>query len=222
MAHRLKIGVDIDGVLITMDTKQYLEFCAKQFGWNASYDVYVQTHSWIQATGQTDDALISHAWGVYLETIENAQQPIEGAHDVLRALGNSADIYLITARPVDQLEATEAILRKHLPDVKYIELSMSNRENKIQPIIDFNIDYYIDDSYSEISAILENKNIQTNIIPFPSFHATTRWDGLEDDRLIWLKAWDSVEVAVSDEEKKGVYRKAWEEIGNIIQRGKRI
>ena len=215
--NRLKIGVDIDGVLIDMDPKKYLEFCAKEFGWNTNYEIYAQTHSWSQATGQTDEAAISHAWGQYLETIEDAQSPIEGAHDALLELGKTADIYLITARSNSQLKATEEVLRKHLPDVQYIELSMGNVLNKIQPVIDFGIGYYIDDSYREIVLILQNKEITTKVIPFPSFHATKRWDSLQDDRLIWLSAWDAVEQDMEPIKRRLVYKNSWEEIQEIIQ-----
>jgi uncharacterized HAD superfamily protein len=221
-SNRLKIGVDIDGVLIDMDPKKYLEFCAKEFGWKTDYEVYAQTHSWPQATGQTEEAVISHAWGTYLETIEDAQSPIEGAHDALRELGKTADIYLITARSNSQLKATEEVIRKHLPDVQYIELSMGNVLNKIQPVIDFGIDYYIDDSYREIVLILQNKEIATKIIPFPSFHATKRWDELEDDRLIWLKTWDAVGQDMEASKRKLVYKNAWEEIREIIQDASQI
>ncbi len=216
-SNRFKIGVDIDGVLIDMDPKKYLEFCAREFGWKTNYEIYAQTHSWSDATGQSDEAVISNAWGKYLETVEDAQTPIEGAHAALKELAKIADIYLITARSNSQLEATEEILRKHLPDVQYIELSMGNVLNKIQPIMDFGVDYYIDDSYREILLMLQNKEIKTRIIPFPSFHATKRWDGLEDSRLIWLTAWDSVEQDMDHTARKAIYKDAWEEIKNIVQ-----
>ncbi len=218
-SNRLKIGVDIDGVLIDMDPKKYLEFCAKEFGWNTNYEIYAHTHSWPQATGQAEEAVISQAWGKYLETVEDAQSPIEGAHSALRELGEIADIYLITARSSSQLKATEDVLRKHLPDVRYVELSMGNVLNKIQPVMDFGIDYYIDDSYREIVLMLQNKEITTKIIPFPSFHATKRWDGLEDSRLIWLSAWDSVEQELDAPERKAIYMQSWEEIKAIIKSG---
>lgn len=214
---RIKIGIDIDGVLIDMDPEKYLEFCAKQLGWKTNYEIYTQTHSWSQATGQNEEAVISHAWGQYLETVEDAQSPIEGANTTLKELGENADIYLITARSNSQLEATEEVLRKHLPDVQYIELSMGNVLKKIQPIMDFGLDYYIDDSYREILLMLQNKEIKTIIIPFPSFHATNRWDGLEDSRLIWLAAWDDVEQGLSPAKRSAVYKKAWEEIKDIVQ-----
>ncbi|MCE9643136.1 MAG: hypothetical protein K8Q97_02295 [Candidatus Andersenbacteria bacterium] len=218
---RLKVGVDIDGVLIDMDPKHYLDFCAREFGWNTSYAVYAQTHSWQQATGQSDSSVMSRAWGVYIEAIEDAQFPIEGAHDALREIGRIADIYLITARASSQLEATERAIRKHLPDIQYIELSMNNLQNKIQPILDFGIDYYIDDSYREISELAKHEDIKTILIPFPSlygFHATKKWDELKNERLVWLKAWNNVSDDSSDQQKKAVYHQAWDEIQEIILR----
>ena len=215
-SHRLKIGVDIDGVLIDMDPKEYLEFCAKEFGWNTSYEIFQQTHSWAQATGQVDEEIVSRGFEHFLASVEDAEYPIEGAHNALRKLGTIADIYLITARSDSTLEKTESFLRKHLPDVQYIEISMGNAENKLQPVVDFTLDYFIDDSYRQMSLLVKNKDIATKLIPFPSFHSTNRWSELEDERLIWLKAWDEVRENVSVETRKEIYKHAWEEIEVII------
>lgn len=216
MSRRLKIGVDIDGVLIDTDARAYLEFCESELGWEADYKIYEKTHSWFQATKQDSSEVLARGFERFITEVEKSQHPIDGAHDALKKLGEIADIYLITARAGMLRQVTETFLKKHLPDVHYHELSMDNVENKTPSIINFGIDYYIDDSYREISLILQDKTVETIVIPFPAFHGVPEWETISDQRMRWLSVWDTINHNIDTNHQPTIRKKAWEEITNII------
>lgn len=213
---RLRIGIDIDGVLIDTDPKDFLDFCEKELGWNVNYEVYMDTHSWLTATGQASDRAIGEAFEQFVIQVEESQKPIDGAHDSLKNIAKVADMYLITARAGILRQVTEEFMGAHLPDVTYHGLSMDNFEKKSGQILDFGVDFYIDDSYREISLILQNGAVNTKIIPFPAFHGAHRWDEVEDDRVHWLSVWDDVEHGLPGDLQVSIRKKAWEEIAGIV------
>ncbi len=213
---RLKIGVDIDGVLIDTDPRAYLEFCEKELGWNIDYKAFEETHAFYRATGVTSHEEISAAFERFIHETENAQGPIDGAHDALKALQKHADIYLITARTGMMRKITEDFLQEHLPDVQYMEISMGNVNGKAPQIINFGVDYYIDDSYREIAAILEDSTVTTKIIPFPPFHSFQRWNSIRDDRIHWLDVWKKIPADLDMSKHPEIRKRAWEEIVSHI------
>lgn len=214
--NRLKVGVDIDGVLIDSNEYAYLNFLEKKLGWNIDYAVFQQTHSWYQATGQNSSAVLGDAFGQFLIEVENAQKPIDGAHDALKKLSSVADIFLVTARVGALRGITEDFLQTHLRDIRYHEISMDNVENKAPRVISFDLDYYIDDSHREISLILADSSISTNIIPFPSFHGRQRWRGMSDKRIYWLSVWNEIQDGIDISRHPEIRRAAWKEIVQII------
>lgn len=212
MVERPRIGVDIDGVLIDMDPKAFLGFCERELGWSVDYKAFEETHAWYKATGITSDEEISKAFERFIHEVEDSQQPIEGAHDALKKIGANADIYLITARTGIMRRITEEFLERYLPDVRYAEISMGNLQGKAQKIIDFDVDYYIDDSYREISAILEHNTVTTTVIPFPPFHSFKRWHTIKDPRVHWLRVWEEIADGMDMTQHPEIRKKAWEEI----------
>lgn len=213
---RLKVGVDIDGVLINTDSIAYLKFCEQELGWDIDYEVFAKTHSWSKSTGQKSREAIVTAVTAFYGNDEKAQEAIEGAHNALKQISAIADIFLITARMKELRTATENFLAVHLPDVSYQEVSMENSKGKGKRLIDFKIDYFIDDSYEEISSILQEKNIPTILIPFPGFHGNPDWHALVDERIHWLSAWEGLRHDLAPEQQKDIHRQAWEEIVEVV------
>lgn len=210
---KLTIGIDIDGVLIDTDQNAYLQFCEQKLGWAVDYKALADTHSWYAATGGNKTAEeIGGAFERFITEVEQSQQPIGGAHEALKEIGEKADIYLITARTGILRTVTEEFLQAHLPDVRYVELSMDNLENKAPQIITFGIDYYIDDSFREIGYILQADAVKTTVIPFPAFHSVQRWRGMSDERIHWLPVWQELEDGMEKQMHPTIRRKAWEEI----------
>src|SRR3989344_539673 len=214
--NRLKVGVDIDGVLVDTDASAYLRFCEKELGWKINYELFASTHSWRDAAGQHEQEAIGNSFEQFLASVEAAQQPIDGAHDALKRIGTVADIFLITARTKTVRRATEKFLQTHLPDIRYHEISMENLDNKAQRIIDFGIHFFIDDSYREISRILQHQDVRTKIIPFPAFHGAPNWQGLQDDRIHWLSAWENYRTDASLLQQAAIRKNAWEEIVQVV------
>lgn len=209
---KIRIGIDIDGVLIDTNYHAFLEYCEKKLGWKISYEKFSQTHSWDAATGKSESEITS-AFYHYLSDTEHSQKPIEGAYKALQKLGEIADIYLITARFEDLRETTTNFLNEHLGEILYKEISMSNTEKKAQRIREFNLDYFIDDSFREVSAILQDTTIKTKIIPFPSFHGQPDWSELKNDpRIIWLQVWRVITNKLTAGLQAEIHKKAWEEI----------
>jgi len=213
---RLQVGVDIDGVLVDTDPEKYLRFCEKEFGWQTDYETYKKTHSWHLATGQNSDEMIGETFKRFIINVEQSQKPIEGAHAALKKLGRITDIYLITARTGMLRQVTEKFIQAHLPDVPYHELSMGNLGKKEQRIVDFKLDYFIDDSYREILHILSNQILSTTIIPFPTFYGTQRWKNIKDERIHWLSVWKEITHNLNTERQSNIRRRAWEEITQVI------
>lgn len=213
---RLKIGVDIDGVLIDSDVYEWMNFCERQFGWDIDYEIFKETHSLLQAVQKTRPEM-SRAFEQFIDQVEEAQKPVQGAHDALKKLGKMADIFLITARGGTVRDVTEKFLREHLSDVRFQEISMDNLEGKVKQIISFGIDYFIDDSYREVSLILQNHSVSTKIIPFPGFHGMDRWGEVNDTRIHWLKAWEAIEDGLAPEYHPEIRKAAWEEIVEFIR-----
>lgn len=214
---RLKIGIDIDGVLIDTDQEAYLRHCKEDLGWDIDFKVFFETHSWYKATKdkKTTEEL-GHAFEQYIADIEDSQHPIDGAHDALKTLSEVADLYLITARRGVLRSITEEFLQEHLPDIRYQEVSMDNIEAKARRVIEFGVDYYIDDSFREISLILRDRSVDTVVIPFPAFHGVHKWQELQDSRMHWLSVWDEVKDGMSATQHPEIRKKAWEEIVDMI------
>jgi uncharacterized HAD superfamily protein len=215
---KLKLGVDIDGVLVHTDERAYLRFCEEHLGWSINYEIFEKTHSWRDATGQQDEKALMEAFQGFLDTAEGAQKPIAGACDALRAISMVADIYFITARGIDLKAVTAEFIANHVFDIQDQQLSMGNLENKAKPIREYGVDYYIDDSFRELSLIIKNQAINTTIIPFPSAHSLMKKDNIQDPRLHWVAAWEDVHAAASPSDHAGIWQRAWEEISHIITR----
>ena len=213
----MKIGVDIDGVLIDTDTKGYLDFCREKLGWQTDYESFRKTHSWFVGTGQTNLSVMTKAMLRFISEVEGSQKPIEGAHKALKQLSEIADIYLITSRGGLIREVTEACLAQHLPDMPYKELSMDNTNKKTDSIITFGVDYYIDDSLWEISEILKNKSVATTIIPFPAFHGVPKWEEINDPRIHLLSIWKEIKDDTEATRYPELRQKAWKEIVEFIR-----
>lgn len=215
---KLKVGVDIDGVLIDMDPKTFLNFAKEKFGWKVNYEVFRQTHSWKKATGVESSDVFTPVLRAYFEQVENSQHPIEGAHDALRKISEQAEIHIITARFELIRDITEEYLQKFLPDVSYNELHTENWENKAGKVKDLDLDYYVDDSMTEISIILEDTSLRTQIIPFPGFHGMqSGWDAIQDERIHWLPVWEELKVGnISKEAQSQIHKRAWEQIADLI------
>lgn len=217
---QIKVGIDIDGVLIDIEPKIFLEFCKKEQGWNTSYEVFTSTHSWQAATGGKTDLEIGKAFEKFMIQAEVSQKIIEGAHTALKQIGQIAHLYLITARVGALREVTEEFIKTHLLDVNFQEISMDNMDNKAARIIDFDLDYYIDDSHREIKFILKHSHIKTTLIPFPSFHSDYNWNDVDDERIHWLSAWRDVRPTAEEALQAATRKKAWQEIAELVMESK--
>lgn len=218
---KIKIGIDIDGVLIDTNYQAFLGYCEKKLSWKIDYERFSQTHSWVFATGKSEPEITS-AFYHYLSDTEHSQKPIEGARKALQKLSDIADIYLITARFEDLRATTANFLNEHLGGILYKEISMSNVEKKAQRIREFNLDYFIDDSFREVSMILQDATVRTKIIPFPSFHGHPDWSVLKrDPRIVWLGVWQKTNNEIVEELQAEIRQKAWVEIVKEITKTSR-
>jgi uncharacterized HAD superfamily protein len=216
MTSPLKIGVDIDGVLVDTDNIAYLNYCETVLGWNIDYPEFKRSHSWPASTGKTavDMAV---AFRGFLSTSEHSQKPVSGACDFLLKISRKADIFLITARKDTLKDITEEFVNNYLSEISNVTLSMDNHENKTPRLLEYELDYFIDDSITEISKIIEADNLKTQIIPFPTFHIQSDWSKIKNNKnIIWLDVWNHVNDNLDKKQKEAVQKKAWEEISQRI------
>ena len=216
MTSPLKIGIDIDGVLIDTDDIAYLNYCEKELGWNINYAEFKKSHSWSIATGQNSLAM-SDAFREFLSSNKQSQKLIPGAVDAISKLATIAEIFLITSRRDILRDFTEHFIKQHLNGINDITLSMDNYENKSPRLDEFNLNYFIDDSHTEISKILENDKLKTQIIPFPTFHVQPDWSKIKiNEHVIWLNTWQDITIDIDQSCKENIQQKAWEEISQRV------
>jgi len=216
MTTTLKVGVDIDGVLVNTDNIAYLNYCETVLGWNIDYPEFKRSHSWPASTGKTSDDM-SKAFRGFLLTNDQNQKPVSGACDSLLRISRKADIFLITARKDTLKDTTEDFVKRNLSEIPNVILSMDNHETKTPRLLEYELDYYIDDSITEISKIIEEDNLKTQIIPFPTFHIQSDWSKIKNNKnIIWLDVWRHIEENLNKPQKEGIQKRAWEEIEQLI------
>ena len=130
MENKLKIGIDIDGVIADY-VKKFLEFYNKKTRSNFTSKDWVTYNFWdfIPMTKEEGKVLMDEFYS--LEDFDEIPL-IEGSKEAIDRLAKQNQIYIITARPLRWNEKTNNFFKRHFPG-KQIELihSRDKEDNTI-------------------------------------------------------------------------------------------
>lgn len=141
---RLKIGIDIDGV-ITDFVSTFIEVINEKYNIRFGHED-VKEHDLYKVLGISED----EAKKLIIETLDKDLQPQPYAIDELNKLNREHDIFLITARPHNTRNITEQWLYKH--GIKYKELIYldEGKKHKLKEQSNLKLDVIIDDNLKDI------------------------------------------------------------------------
>ena len=162
---KLKIGVDIDGVLIE-HAKNYLNYHNQRFSTNFVFDDLTDFLFWknLNLTKEEIQPLF--------EDFDKENKPIflEDSRDSLVKLANFHELFVLTARPIKIKESTIKILKKEFGEI-FREFNFSgevhgNSKSKDKICLEGGIGILLEDS-PEISKKCANQGIKVILFDNP-------------------------------------------------------
>ena len=208
---RPSIGIDIDGVLVYDQWREFLEFMMIAEGIPCDVDCYLRTNCWEQATG-----LESIQVGEYYTRFRQSRwyqpaQPIGGAAEGLRQLDQWYDLHVVTARSGLRELPTLGELATHFSGVNFASHRFNGYRGKGQLMTECGASLLIEDNVKiavQVAAvapvILFPQPANVHFAPhdhliYPST-AHRAHDGLTHDEwcALWQETWQEIVLLVRD------------------------
>ena len=161
----MKIGIDIDGVLI--DIEKYICDYGTKFCYENNLPINIKNvyYDEIQTFNWTPKQAIKF-WNEYLEEYVKNSMPRNFAVEVINKLKENNEIYLITARneyglPEEHKYKMQEFTKKWLEDNKiyYNKLVFKPDKEKLEYCLENNIEIMIEDSPTNIESISKKMKV---------------------------------------------------------------
>lgn len=195
----MRIGIDIDDTTL-VTVKSMLKYADKydiedlhHQGKNNNFGLIKNRYYLKELYGWDDETKFSFFNKYYKSVLEECV-PFTNSPEVIRKLKHDGhEIYFITARltnikDCDVENITNETFTKY--DIPYDKLIVNAKE-KLQYILDNEIDLYIEDSY-ETCKELENYGIKTILV------TTKMNENIADDKVIRVDNWDEIYNIISE------------------------
>jgi hypothetical protein len=208
----LKVGLDIDGVLLYYPEPALLQWLREKCEFPVDDEEYWQTDNLIAATGWQSEHLVK-----FFEKWSHVQKKVSGAHSALHYLvRHGAELHLITGRSCALQDLTMNLLQRLFYSVQFSSHWFGYYGAKADMVRKTECQVVIEDSRHEIESMLPYVDNTTCIIQFPRFSREGEHQPVIDDsRVIRLHACDKVDVRTA-QDQMFVWEEAWREIRSIV------
>lgn len=183
-----RIGFDIDGTILSNDNKyNLLREVFKGFDENIHYTIYplddsLKLHGFVgdEFNGKTfykDNKEIMFGEGTFYNDFKILYN---------RLISEGYEIYFVTARSKEYEPYTKLLFEKN--GIPYVNVYHLGSYNKVQTLLDLEIEYYFEDNINNILQILKETNVKVGFIEAPY----NKFFELNNERFYDFRIWKNV------------------------------